>query len=204
MFIDHHAIKYSVTECFRNLLIQRRYVNMWRLCSLTGPVGQTFASLLGGALHVKGMHPHLQWNLVLMLVMSCFSDPDMIGSLASSPFCRCYIRLLANKVKSWWFCCPSVGNSRGFTPTMWKAAVISHHMSSPVPFCSLQILLLLATQWPVRALVKLLNGSPVEALQLNSNTQSHGFSRSTVCFPLRGQRFASRGCTHAYNGTGFS
>ncbi len=51
---------------------------------------------------------------------------------------------------------------------------------------SLQVLLLLATQWPVRTPVKLLEWSPVEALQFHFNTQSHWSSGSTVCFPSRG------------------
>ncbi len=52
---------------------------------------------------------------------------------------------------------------------MSKADVITHHMHSPVPFHSLQVLLLLATQWPVRAPVKLLGGggcsfTPIDSL----------------------------------------
>ncbi len=42
-----------------------------------------------------------------------------------------------------------------------------------------------------------------EALPLHSNTQPLWSSGSTICFPPRGQRFASQGCPHTYNGTGF-
>ncbi len=61
-------------------------------------------------------------------------------------------------------------------------------MPSRVPFCSLQVLLLLATQWPVKSPGQLLEGwgSPLEALQLHSNTQSHWSSRSTICIKLGG------------------
>ncbi len=39
----------------------------------------------GGAMvHVPGMHPHLQWNQVLLLAMFCdIGDPDMIDHEAS-------------------------------------------------------------------------------------------------------------------------
>jgi hypothetical protein len=61
-------------------------------------------------------------------------------------------------------------------------------MPSQVPFCSLQVLLLLQHSNRLNPPVKLLGGgggSPVEALQLHSNTQSHWSSGSTICFPLR-------------------
>jgi hypothetical protein len=47
--------------------------------SLTGPVGQPFASRLGGVvIHDIGVHP-LFWNWDLLLAMSCYiSDPDMV------------------------------------------------------------------------------------------------------------------------------
>jgi hypothetical protein len=42
-----------------------------------------------------------------------------------------------------------------------------------------------------------LNDNIVEALQFYSNSQSHWSSGSTVCFPSRGQRFVSQGCTNS-------
>jgi hypothetical protein len=50
-------------------------VHLWSSCSLTplysltGPVGQLFASRLGGpSVRVLGMHPHFwNWDLLLML-----------------------------------------------------------------------------------------------------------------------------------------
>ncbi len=61
-------------------------------------------------------------------------------------------------------------------------------MPSPVPFRFLQVLLLLATQWPVKSNSQFAwkGGSPVEALQLHSNTQSHWSNGSTVCSLPRG------------------
>jgi hypothetical protein len=51
---------------------------LWRPCSftpihsLTGPVGQPFASCLEGpTVCVPGMHPHLRWNLFLRLHCHC-------------------------------------------------------------------------------------------------------------------------------------
>ncbi len=133
------------------------------------------------------MHTHLPWNRVLLLEMSRYiGDIDVIWSLASSLFRGHFIRLHADDVKSQWLCHPSVRASLGFALTMWKSDIITHHMPSPVPFRSLQVLILLTTQWLVRALVKLLGGNPVEALQLHCNTQSHWSSWSTVCFPPKG------------------
>jgi hypothetical protein len=43
--------------------------------------------------------------------------------------------------------------------------------------------------------------SPVELLHSHTSTQSHWSRGSTVCFPPRGQRLASWGCTHT-SGTG--
>jgi hypothetical protein len=71
----------------------------------------------------------------------------------------CFTRSHTNNVKSWQLHHPSGGGSEGFALTMWKADVITHHRPSPVPFCSLQDFLLLTTQWPVRAMVKLLGGT---------------------------------------------
>ncbi len=49
------------------------------------------------------------------------------------------------------------------------------------------LLLLLATQWPVKSPGQVAGGgSPVEALQLHSNTQSHWSSGSTISLPPMG------------------
>jgi hypothetical protein len=72
-------------------------------------------------------------------------DPDMIRSLASSPFSGRFSMLCANDVKSQQLRRPSMGASLGFVPRMWKAFVITHHIPFLVPFRSLEVLLLLAT-----------------------------------------------------------
>ncbi len=153
--------------------VQILYSVLWRPCnftlihSLTGPVGQLFASRLGGSVvRVPGMHPHSQWNWVLLLAQSHY-----IGdwSLASPEALH----------RQW-------EASLGLMPSVRKATY-DHTLTSPVPFYSLQVFVLLATQWPVRASVKFQWGSPVEPLQYHSHTQSHWSSRSTVCFPPRGQ-----------------
>jgi hypothetical protein len=124
------------------------WFGLWRPCnftpthSLTGPVGQPFSSRLGG-----------QW----------FASRGFV-SLYQWP---CLDWLLASP----WDPCQQWEASLGFAPTMRKASC-DHTLPSPVPFYSLQVLLLLATQWPVRGKVKLLGGSPVEALQFHSNTVS--------------------------------
>jgi hypothetical protein len=60
-------------------------------------------------------------------------------------------------------------------------------MPSPVPFRSLQVLFLLATQWPVKSPSQVAGGSPVEALQLHSNF----IPMHSLTGPV-GQPFASR------------
>jgi hypothetical protein len=57
----------------------------WRPCSFTpihslnGPVGQLFASHLGGQRFMSQACPHLQWNWVLLLAMSGYiGDPKSI------------------------------------------------------------------------------------------------------------------------------
>jgi hypothetical protein len=57
--------------------------------SLTGPVGQPFASRLGGAtVGFPGVLPHF-WNWDLLLAMSCYiGDPDVMdhdAKLGSAP-----------------------------------------------------------------------------------------------------------------------
>ncbi len=72
-------------------------------------------------------------------------------------------------------------------------ASCDHTLPSPVQFHSLQVILLIATQWPVRAPFKLLRGSPIEAPQFHSNTQSHWSSESTICFPPSGSAVRTLG-----------
>jgi hypothetical protein len=69
-------------------------------------------------------------------------DPNVI----QSPFSGRITKLCANNVKRGWLRHPSVDTSLGVAPMMLKADVITHHMPSPVPFRSLQVVLLLATQ----------------------------------------------------------
>ncbi len=63
--------------------------------------GSTICFLPSGALdRIPRMHPHLQWNRVLLLVMSrCIGDPDMVQSLALFLFSGHFTRLRTNHVK---------------------------------------------------------------------------------------------------------
>ncbi len=83
-----------------------------------------------------------------------------------------------------------------------KPAVITHAFPQ-VPFHSLQVLLLLATQWPVRAPVKLLGGvlwSPCNLTPIHSLTGPLG---QPFASHLGGLQLASQGCTHSHSGTWF-
>ncbi len=125
----------------------------------------------GAAVYVPGMHPHLQWNWVLLLAMSRYiGDPNMTpdhrydrSSLLASFDDHSY--RLPKQCLPWFHSAPC------------KSSYSSQHSDWSNP--------------PV----KLLGGIPVEALQLHSNTQSHWSSGSTVCFPPMGQRFMAFGCT---------
>jgi hypothetical protein len=154
---------------------------------------------------IPRMHPHLQWNRVLLLAMSCFSgDPNVIlvtGFIA--PLGWCFTRLHANDVKSRELCRPSVDASQGFAPTIWKANMITHHMPSPVQFCSLQVLLLLSTQWLVRP-VMLLGGALWRPCSFTPILSLPGPEGQLFASRPGGQRFVSRGCTHTSSGTRFS
>jgi hypothetical protein len=141
-------------------------MNLWRPCSfnpihsLTGQVGQPFASRQGDPRFTSWGCTNSQWNWVLLLAMSRYiGDPYVIRSLASLPFSGCFVKLHDNNVISQRLCCLSVGASLGFAPTVWRANLIAHHMPTPVPFHSLQFILLLPTQWLVRVPVKLLRGA---------------------------------------------
>ncbi len=85
-------------------------------------------------------------------------------------------------------------------PTMWKSSC-DQTLPSLVPFHSLQVLLLLTTQWPIKALVKLLGRSPVEALQFHTTSQSHWSSGSIVCFLFRGVSALHPGAAQTHNWT---
>ncbi len=139
------------------------------LHSLTGPVGQPFASNLGGQRIASWgcTNPHNGTGFLLLAQSRYIGEDDW--SLAS-PQARS---------QQW-------EASLGFMPMKWNASC-DHTLPSPVPFHSMHALLLLATQWTVRALVKLLGGGgPIQALQFHSTTQSHWSSGSTVYFPSRG------------------
>jgi hypothetical protein len=81
-----------------------------------------------------------------------------------------------------------------------------HACLPPVPFRSLQVLLLLATQWPVRAPVKLLGRGggalwrPCNFTPIHSLT---GLVGQPFASCLGDQRFSSWGCIHTHNGTLF-
>jgi hypothetical protein len=120
----------------------------------------------GAAVRIPGMHPHLQWNWALLLAMSRYiADPNVIldHRLQLVLFARDLATILAN-------------------------ICLSHVLPSSIP--------LLAGPFPpcntVKSSGQIAGGSPVEALHLHSNTQSHWSSGSTVCFPPRGQRSRSR------------
>ncbi len=137
----------------------------------------------GAAVRLLEMRSHLQWDRVLLLAMSRYiGDPDGIWSL-TLPSLGCFTWLHVNNVES-------------------RHDHTSHAFPGSIP--------LLAGPPPPRNTVtgqspgQVAGGSP-EALQFHSNTQSHWSSGPTICFlPGGGQRFASRGCTHTYNGTGLS
>ncbi len=132
---------------------------MWRPCnvtptqSLTGPVGQPFTSRLWIQQYVSPGCTNSQWNRVSPVnAFLLHWWPQRDWSL-SSPWAPCW---------QW-------EASQGFALMMWKASC-DHTLASLVPFHSLLVLLLLlATQWLIRAPIKLLVGSPVEALQFHSN-----------------------------------
>ncbi len=82
-----------------------------------------------------------------------------------------------------------MGSFTRLAPTMWKASC-DHTLPSLVPFHSLQVLLLLATQWPIRAPVKLLGGAlwrPCNVTPIHSLTGPVGHLFTSR---LGGQQFA--------------
>ncbi len=153
-------------------------MHLWRPCnysntqSHTGPVGQLFVSRLGGQRFTSQGCTHLHfwnWNsAVSVVLLHWWSQRDWSLAL---PWALC-----------WHWEAPL-----RFAPTMWKASC-DHTLPSPVLFYSLQVLLLLATQWLLRARSSCWEGGE-GALQRPgnySNTQSHWSSGSIVCFPSNG------------------
>jgi hypothetical protein len=111
-------------------------------------------------------------------------DLDVIWSLASSPFSGRFTKLCTDDVKSRRLRHPSLGASLGFAANNVKSR--RNHTSYVFP-CSIPILAgppppsnTVTGQGP--GLVIGGGGSPVEAQQLHSNTQSHWSSGSTVSF----------------------
>jgi hypothetical protein len=139
---------------------------------LTGPDGQPFASHLGSQRFASRGCKNSQWNWVSPVsAVSLIGDPDVIRSLASPPFSGCFTRLHADNVKSQRLRHSSVGASLGFTPTMWRADLIAHHMPFLVPSHSLQVLLLPSQHSDCLEPRSSCWGEP---LQFHSNTQSPG------------------------------
>ncbi len=192
---------------------QRTMRGVWRPCSFTlihshtGTVGQLFASRPGG-----------QW----FASQGCTHTYNGIGFSCK----RCLATLVTPMWFDHWLCCPSVGNHKASHRRCEKPTALSpfsehftrlraddvqsqhdnqsqHHMPSPFPFCYLQVILPLAIQWPVRAPVKLLGGAvwrPCSFTPIHCLTGPVG---QLFASHLGGQRFASQGCTHTYNWTGF-
>ncbi len=107
-------------------------------------------------------HSHHRTKFLLLVLSRYIGDPNMIDHWPRPRPCADngkLTRLHADDVKS----------------------QLRSHIAFPGSIYSLQVLLLLlTTQRPVRDPVKLLGGSPMEALQFD------WFSGSTVCFPSRG------------------
>jgi hypothetical protein len=98
---------------------------LWRTCSftpihsLTGPVGQPFASCLGGSSSGPGDAPTLTMepgSPVSDVSLHWWPRRYLITGL--SPFSGCFTRLHADDVKRRQLCHAQVGASRGFAPTM--------------------------------------------------------------------------------------
>jgi hypothetical protein len=71
--------------------------------SLTGPVGQPFASCVGGQRFVSRdaqTRNGTGGGGVLLMLSRYINDPDMILSLTLQPFSGCFTRLCADNVKS--------------------------------------------------------------------------------------------------------
>jgi hypothetical protein len=131
----------------------------------------------------------LIWTGILLLGLSCYiSDPDMIWSLASLPFSRCFTRLRADNEKSQRICLPSVGASLGSAPTMCKPTWSHTALLSRFNACCRSYFCLHNRQ------SGLLGGSPVESLQSHIiHTMSHWSSGLPVCFPSWGTRVQTPG-----------
>ncbi len=100
---------FKMWTCFTNNASsppKKKNCSMWRPCnftplhSLTGPVGQPFASRLGSQCFASQGCTNLHWNRVFSV---------SAGSLLVTP-----------KWFDPWLCRLSVGTSLCFAPTMWK------------------------------------------------------------------------------------
>ncbi len=156
-----------------------KIIVLWRTCNFTpihglpSLVGQLFASRLGGQRFASWGCTISQWNRV---------SPVSTVSLHWWP------QSLASR--------PSLGASQGFTPSMRGANLIAHHVPSLVPFHSLQVLIL-ATQWPVRALVNLLGGALWKLYNFTPIHSPTGPVSQLFASHQGGQRFASWGCINS-------
>jgi hypothetical protein len=75
--------------------------NFTLIHSLTGPVGQPFASCLGvSKLHPGNTQTHNGTRFLLLALSRYIGDPNVIRSLALPPFSGCFTRICANIVKS--------------------------------------------------------------------------------------------------------
>jgi hypothetical protein len=116
--------------------------------------GSTVCFPLGGAaVRIPGMHPHLQWNQVLLLAMSRYIDPNVI------PDHWLQLVLFASD----------------FATTL-ASGCLSHAFPGSIP-------LLAGCTLPRNSVKLLLGRSLVEALHLHSNTVSMVQWVNRFCFP---------------------
>jgi hypothetical protein len=72
--------------------------NFTAIHSLTGPVGQPFASCLGGQRFASwGGKTHNGTRFLQLVLSRYIGDPDVIRTVASPPFSGCFTRLCANQ-----------------------------------------------------------------------------------------------------------
>ncbi len=151
-----------------------RPCNFIPIHSLTGPVGWPFASRLGGQWFTSRGCKNSQWTRYLLLALSRYiGDLDVIQLQALPLFSGCFARLSANNVKS------QLDRTSQTNPG-----------SIPLP-------LLLTTQCPVKAPVKMLGGAlwrPCNFTPIHSLTGPVGQPFASC---LGGQRFLSHGCTNS-------
>jgi hypothetical protein len=169
-------------KVFRKMTCMWRPFNFTPIHSPTGPVGQPLLPVYGVSASRPGdAQTHNGTGFLLLRETPTRLINGLV--LGSVPTMGSFTRLVLNDVKS----------------QLWS------HMPSPVPFHSLQALLLrdgVAATYGLRSLmdskwcdlhiifglapVKLLEGCSVEILQFHSNTQYRWSHGSTVCFLSRG------------------